>query len=177
MSRAGRKRKMGERFPSGQIRPEDDGPSPAAVKRLRGAALLGMADAQWGSIAGLYFLSKKIDESEYQAAKRFGDLHSQYISVIGGPRAPKTSTGEIPSKGVQVDVDTELGRQQADKHISVMTKYNEAHTALLMVSPMAENDIIRFCSMPGEAPSGHEGMMRVKSGLKSLAELWNIIVK
>ena len=59
MSKAGRKRKIGERFPSGQIRPTDDGPSPAAVKRLHSASLLGMADPTWGSIAGLYYLSKK----------------------------------------------------------------------------------------------------------------------
>lgn len=174
MSRAGRKRKIGERFPSGQIRPDDDGPSPAAVKRLRSAALLGMTDAQWGSIAGLYYLSKKIDDAEYQAAKRFGDLHSQYISVIGGPRPPKTSTGEIPAKVAQIDVDTVVGIEQADRHIAVMTKYNEAHGVLLMVGPTVEADIIRFCSHPGETPNGYDGMIRVKNGLKALAELWKV---
>lgn len=174
MSRAGRKRKIGERFPSGQIRPTDDGPSPAAVKRLHSAALLGMSDPAWGSIAGLYYLSKKIDEAEYQAAKRFGDLHSQYISVIGGPRPPKTSTGEMPAKVAQIDVDSELGQQQADRHITIMTRYNEAHGALLIVGPMVESDIIRFCSHPGQTPDGYAGMIRVKNGLKALAELWKV---
>jgi hypothetical protein len=174
MARAGRKRKEGERYPAGQIRPAEEGPSPAAIKRLRSAAILGMADPQWGSVAGLCYLQKMIDDIEYEAAKRFGDLHAQYIGVIGGPRAPKTSTGERPTRAAEIDVDTEQGDREAKRHITVMTRYNDAHTALLMVSPATEADLIRFCAMPGESPTGYEGMVRVRSGLRTLAALWKI---
>ena len=171
---AGRKRKEGDRYPAGQIRPVEEGPSPAAIKRLRVAAMMGMCDPQWGSVAGLCYLQKMIDDIEYEAAKRFGDLHAQYIGVIGGPRQPKTSTGERPARSMEVDVDTEQGDREAKRHIAVMTRYNDAHTALLMVSPATEADLIRFCSMPGESPVGHEGMIRVRNGLRTLATLWKI---
>ena len=174
MARAGRKRKVGERFPAGQIRPAEEGPSPAVVKRLRVAAMMGMCDPHWGSIAGLCYLQKVIDEHEYEAAKRFGDLHAQYIGVIGGPRQPKTSTGEMPSRAAEIDVDTDHGDREAKRHISVMTRYNDAHTALLMVSPATEADLIRFCGMPGQTPTNYEGMIRIKSGLRTLAALWKI---
>lgn len=177
MSRAGRKRKVGDRFPAGQIRPEEQSASPASIRRLRDAALMGMADPAWGSVAGLFYLSKKIDEVEYQTAKRFGDLHSQYIGVIGGPKQPKTSTGQIMSSSADVDVDSAAGDEQAKRHIAIMTKYNDAHTALLVISSAAEADLIRFCAMPGEAPVGHEGVIRVKNGLKALAELWKVTAK
>ena len=174
MARAGRKRKIGERFPAGQIRPEEPSASPAAIRRLRDAALMGMADPQWGTVAGLFFLNKRIDEVEYQAAKRFGDLHAQYISVIGGPRPPKTSTGERPSKSAQIDVDTELGEAEAQRHVTIMNNYNDVHTALLMISPAAESDLIRFCSVPGESPAGYAAMIRVRDGLRALATLWKV---
>ncbi len=174
MSRAGRKRKVGERFPTGQIKPEEKPASPAAIRRLRDAALMGMADPQWGSVAGIYYLSKKIDEIEYEAAKRFGDLHAQYIAVIGGPRPPKTSTGERSAKSAQIDVDTELGEAEALRHVAIMTRYNDAHGALLMVSPAVEADLIRFCSIPGETPSGYAATLRVRDGLRALAALWKV---
>lgn len=174
MSRAGRKRKVGERFPAGQIRPEEPSASPAAIRRLRDAALAGMADPQWGTMAGLFYLSKRIDDTEYAAAKRFGDLHSQYISVIGGPRHPKTSTGERQSPSAQIDVDTEMGEAEAVRHRIIMTNYHDAHMALLMVCPSVEADLIRFCSVPGESPSGYAAVIRVKNGLKALASLWKV---
>lgn len=174
MARAGRKRKEGERFPAGQIRPEESPASPAAIRRLRDAALMGMADPQWGTMAGLFYLSKRIDDAEYAAAKRFGDLHSQYISVIGGPRAPKTSTGERQSPSAQIDVDSELGEAEAVRHRVIMTSYHDAHTALLMVCPSVEADLIRFCAVPGESPAGHAAMIKVKDGLKALASLWKV---
>lgn len=174
MAKAGRKRKAGDRFPAGQIRPEEKSASPAAIRRLRDAALMGMADPQWGTVAGLFFLNKLIDEVEYEAAKRFGDLHAQYISVIGGPRPPKTSTGERPARSAQIDVDTELGEAEAKRHVAILTSYNEVHLALKMIDPATEADLIRFCSVPGESPAGHAAMLRLKDGLKSIASIWKV---
>jgi hypothetical protein len=136
-----------------------------------------MADPQWGSVAGIFYLSRKIDEIEYETAKRFGELHSQYVAVIGGPSQPKTSTGERRSVASQIDVDTDLGEEEARRHIHVMSRYNDAHTALLGIGPLAETDVIRFCSMPGESPAGYESMIRVRNGLAALAVLWKVSVK
>jgi hypothetical protein len=174
MARAGRKRKIGERFPAGQIKPEESGASPSQIRRLRDAALAGMADPQWGSMAGIFYLSRKIDEIEYETAKRFGDLHTQYISVIGGPKSPKSSNPERGSLGISLDVDSELGEEETKKHINIMGRYNDAHTVLLGIGPAAEGDIIRFCSIPGESPAGHEAMLRVRWGLRALSVLWKV---
>ena len=174
MSRPGRKRKIGDRFPAGQIRPEEQPPSPAAIRRLRSAALAGMADQQWGTMAGLFFLNKKIDEVEYETAKRFGDLHSRYVAVIGGPRPPKTSTGERPARAAQIDVDTEQGGIEAERHIAILTSYNDAHGVLLGLGPAIEADLIRFCAVPGESPAGHAALMGIRDGLRALAGLWKV---
>lgn len=174
MARAGRKRKIGERFPAGQIKPEESGASPSQIRRLRDAALAGMADPQWGSMAGIFYLSRKIDEIEYETAKRFGDLHSQYINVIGGPRPPRSSSVERASPVSSIDVDTELGEEEAQRHIVILNKYNDAHTVLHKIGPSAEADIIRFCSIPGESPAGYEAMIRVVMGLRELSVLWKI---
>lgn len=177
MARAGRKRKIGERFPAGQIKPEESGASPSQIRRLRDAALAGMADPQWGSMAGIFYLSRKIDEVEYETAKRFGDLHSQYISVIGGPRPPRSASIERASPVGSLDVDTELGEEEAQRHILIMNKYHDAHTILHGVGPSAEADIIRFCSIPGESPAGHEAMIRVRFGLRALSVFWKVGAK
>ena len=67
MARAGRKRKIdAPRFPNGQVKPGEQEPSPTLVKRLAAYSLAGMQDPQWGSIPGVFYLSKKIDETEYE---------------------------------------------------------------------------------------------------------------
>lgn len=175
MARAGRKRKIdAPRFPNGQVKPGEQEPSPTLVKRLAAYSLAGMQDPQWGTVPGVFYLSKRIDEIEYETAKRFSNLYSQYIRVINGPRAPKTSSGEQLGQTVQIDVDTFLGQQEASRHADVLVRYNDAHTALQNAGMNVMAEVINFCADSGQTPCGWEGMIKLKKGLGVLAVLWNI---
>ena len=175
MARAGRKRKIdAARFPNGQAKPPDQTPSPILIKRLAAYSLAGMQDPQWGTIPGVFFLSRKIDETEYETAKRFGDLYSQYSRVLNGPRKPKTSTGEPSSVSCQIDVDTDAGQKEADWHVGVMQRYNDAHMILNALGNDIEGEVMRFCIDSGQTPVGWEGFIRLRKGLAALAGYWNI---
>ena len=59
MARAGRKRKLdAPRYPNGQVKPSEQEPSPTLVKRLASYSLAGMQDPQWGTVAGVFYLSR-----------------------------------------------------------------------------------------------------------------------
>ena len=178
MARAGRKRKLdAPRYPNGQVKPSEQEPSPTLVKRLAAYSLAGMQDPQWGTVAGVFYLSRKIDEVEYETAKRFGNLYSQYIRVINGPRAPKTSTGEFVGASAQVDVDSEAGQHEAQKHQDITVRYLEALTILINLGENYPSEVVRFCADAGQTPCGWEGMIRLRKGLEALALFWNIRVK
>ena len=174
MARAGRKRKVGERYPSGQIRSEEAGPSPAQTKRLMMAALAGMADAAWSTIPGVYFLSGKISPIEYEAAKRFAQLLELYAACLQGPRYPKTSSAEKGSVGAPVDVESDAGLEEVNRHIRVMQRYNDAHVVLIGHGLLVESAVLSFCNGLGQTPNGYEGLLRAKQGLNALAEFWKI---
>jgi hypothetical protein len=178
MARPGRKRKIdAPRFPNGQAKPPDQTPSPILVKRLAAYSLAGMQDPQWGTIPGVFYLSRKIDEVEYETAKRFGDLYSQYTRVLNGPRKPKTSTGEPSSVSGHIDVDTDAGQKEANWHINVIQKYNDAHITLYALGSEIENEVMRFCIDSGQTPVGWEGFIRLRKGLAALSGLWEIKTK
>lgn len=177
MARAGRKRKEGDRYPGGQIRPEDTGPSPTQAKRLMLASLARMADKEWSTVPGIYFLSGKINAAQYEAARRFSALHEAYLGCIQGPRRPYTSGGEKGSLGAPVDVETEAGMAEANRHIGVMQRYNDAHVALTSNGYMVEASVITFCEGLGQTPVGFEGLVRTRKGLDALAALWKIVEK
>lgn len=174
MARPGRKRKEGLRYPGGQIRPEDTGPSPTSAKRLMIASLAKMADPQWSTVSGIYFLTGKISQNQYEAARRFSTLLEAYLMCLQGPRRPYTSSGERGSLGAPVDVDTDAGEAEADRHIGIMQRYNDAHLALVSTGRMVEISVVKFCDGLGQTPIGFDGLIRTKRGLDSLAMLWKI---
>lgn len=174
MARSGRKRKVGDRYPGGQIRAEDVGPSPAQTKRLMMASLAGMADAAWSTIPGVYFLSGKITSVEYEAARRFSELLERYTMTLQGPRYPKTSNAEKGSVGAPVDVESHAGQEEIKRHINVMQRYNDVHVVLIGHGLLVEAAVLSFCAGLGQTPNGYEGLLRAKRGLNALAEFWKI---
>ena len=100
------------------------------AKRLMLASLAQMADKEWSTVAGIYFLSGKINSTQYEAARRFSALHESYMNCLQGPRRPYTSSGEKGSLGAPVDVDTSAGIDEANRHIGIMQRYNDAHVVL-----------------------------------------------
>lgn len=176
MARPGRKRKIdADRYPGGQVKPEDS-PSPCVTKRLMMAALAGMADAQWGTVAGRYYLTGNIDINQYEAAKRFGSICETYTQVMLGPRNPKTSTGEPGVISSEIDPDTEVGQDEADRHIKTRQRYEEARLYLMGYNPRIETELVKFCVGPGTVPT-YETMRQIKEVLTALAAMWRIDVK
>ena len=111
---------------------------------------------------------------EYHAARRFGDLHHRYLLTIGGPRPPKTSTGERVSKSSNIDVDSDAGHNEADRHIKTLNEYNESKAILDAIGKTIEGDLILFCAMPGQTPSSYDNFLKIKRALKLLANMWKI---
>jgi hypothetical protein len=140
------------------------------------AALAGMADAQWGTVAGRYYLTGTIDQNQYEAAKRFGSLCEAYAQVMLGPRAPKTSSGEKGSVGYEVDPDTDIGQAEADRHVKTRQRYNEARVLLIGYSPSMEIELSKFCVGEGLVPN-YEVMIQIRDALSALASMWKIDVK
>lgn len=170
MARGGRKRRVDvDRYPGGQIRRPDDH-SPTLTKRLVTAALAGMADPQWGTIPGQFYLSGKISDTQYEASRRFSAVMQDYALAFLGPAPPRTSTGERGSYSAPVDPDTEEGEREAMRHMKANARYVEARRAL---TPQVEHELCKFCGSFGHIPSYQE-LILIKNGLDALVCLWRI---
>jgi len=177
MARAGRKRVVDlerGRYPGGQLHHKQEAPSPTLVKRAALLSLMGLADPMYGTVPGIWFLSRKIDSAEYEAAKRFAELYGQYSAAMTGPKPPSGINMERGIGTSPIDVESDAGAREASKQVDIMSRYNAAHTALRTAGKGAEEELIRFCSGPGQHPMGWEGVLRVRSGLSALTVLWKI---
>lgn len=175
MARPGRKRKVGvERFPSGQIKKDEEAPSPALVKRATLMSMIGLAAPEFGTVMGLYFLSRRIDGYQYEGAKRYADLLSQYYGCVGGPKRPSSVDMGGTIKNAPIDPESAAGEREAQRHIDVLQRYNDAHAALNRAGRGVEDEVIRFCDGVGQTPTGHEAMLRLKLGLDTLVILWKV---
>ncbi len=175
MARVGRKRKIGvERLPSGQIKREPDGLSPALAKRITVLALSGYADPCWGTAPGLYFLSQKISADQYESAKRFGELYKTYTTCLGGPQSPRSISMERGLGNSPIDPESAQGEREAKRQIDILSRYNDALIALRTVGRETENVVIRFCDGLGHSPSGYAELLILKDGLSALSVLWKV---
>ena len=174
----GRPRKQGvRRYANGKVARDSvaqEAPSPTLVKRASLMAMLGLAAPEYGTVAGLYFLRRIIDGHELEAARRFAALRQQYVGAVGGPRAPVSVDAGGTIKQAPIDPDSSAGEWERDRHIDVLRRYNDAHTALRSVGRGVEDDVILFCQGVGQTPTGHEGLLRVRRGLGALVILWKI---
>lgn len=173
MARAGRKRKIGaERFPGGQVKPEEH-VSPTQAKRLMMAALAGMADPQWGTIAGRYFLTGGLSSTEYEACRRYAVIRDSYARAMMGPPPPRTSSGQRGSLSGPVDPDSDMGASEAEAHQRAIKRYLEAQFILKSQGPAVEIEVSRFAGEHGAAPTFEE-LRRIRLGLRALASLWRM---
>ena len=179
MARAGRKRKINvARFPNGEdIRREEQPPSPTLVKRASMMALVGLCDPMYGTVAGVFYLSRKIDADEYEAAKRFAEIHSKYIRALGVPRLPISPKMERGQPQAPIDVDSDAGVSEADMQVDITDKYQTIQMILKSSGKGVEEDLIRFCDGVGQSPCGWESMLRVRKGLSALVTMWKIKAK
>ncbi len=175
MARVGRKRKIGvERLPSGQIKREPDGLSPALAKRITVLALSGYADPVYGTAPGVYFISGKINPEQYEAAKRFAELYRQYVGCLVGPQPPRSVNLERGAAQAPIDVDSDAGEREALRHVSVLGRYQDALLAVRGAGNGADNIVIRFCDGVGQSPTGYAELLLLRQGLSALSVLWKV---
>lgn len=147
--------------------------APTSIKRLRDAAIAGMADPEWGTALGQLFLAQKIDGAMYTAGKRWGERAQQFYSSIGAPPIPRAIDLDGRSFSHPPDPDSPEGARQSIRDTNARTEFMAAHAVLIGAGKLAEANVRALCE-DDEMPVGIEGMIAVKSGLRWLAQFWGL---
>jgi len=171
LAKGGRKRKLNvERYPSGEVKPIQE-ISPISIKRLMMAAAARMADEEWGSVIGRYFLTGQITQDQYEAAKKFGSLSESYDRMMQGPKPPSQCIGER-IHGAQVDPLSEAGAAEVERHKVLFDNFEKIRGVVGSRSVFEE--MRRVCSGVGQLPDSYERFLMIKSALGSLVIFWKI---
>lgn len=155
MARAGRKRKEGVRHPSGDLVLER-ATAPAAIRRLREAALAGMQDSRWGTEAGRLLLLGKITDKQYEAGSRWLALYTRACSSMQSRPHVLSTSDYNRSSGFSSDPDSEHGIAEAKRHLKDMEAYQKALAKLAphgvgprraLVSVFERNEVMIGCAV------------------------------
>lgn len=148
--------------------------APAQVKRLRDAALAGMADAEWGTELGRLYLINKITAPMYSAGKRWAERARRYRWAINcPPDSPRSSSAERSGFSSPPDPDSERGLGEAKTDSEAVKVFLEAHAVLLGAGLLAERAVRSLCEddvvMAGEIHS-----IALHKGLLWLVDHWQL---
>lgn len=162
------------RTPSGQYtradKPKEH--APTQVKRLRDAALRGMADPEWGTELGRLFLQQTITAEMYAAGKRWAELASRYRQAIGAFPIRSASL-ERGVQSAQPDPDSDKGREIARKEADGAERFFKAHSILIGQGCLAEAVVRRLCEHD-ETPVSFGEIIKLRIALLALANHWNL---
>lgn len=147
---------------------------PTQVKRLRDAALAGMADPEWGSVCGQMFLQGRLSPPEYAAAKRWSERVEKYHGAIGAPPPnPKALDLDRRSHGTSPDPDSEEGLKLVRRDMDAITDFLSAHSVLCASGKVSEATVRAACER-NDCPVGVLEFEALQRGLLWLAEYWNL---
>ena len=148
---------------------------PAAVRRLRDAALAGMAAPEWGTELGLMYLRNELSAALYETGRRWVRLVEAWRHATGCPSPHPRSAGSFERAGRSPEPDpaSELARRQLAKDRAVIDDMVGAHKALA-VDPEAARAVRTLCEA-NEVPVGASGRDAVLRGLTTLARFWGIL--
>lgn len=141
-------------------------PSPAEVKRLRDAAMIGMRDAIWGTVLGYLHLSGKLSIDQFTAGVHWARLSRFYHRAMEGPRDPRSnlltrvSTSNAP-KPEQHDAHAMVQAYEAVmREISVTT-----HGAQRLAA------MVRVCEL-NLLPTSPQQVQELVDGLEIARNFW-----
>jgi hypothetical protein len=148
--------------------------SPVAIRRLRDAAIRGMADAEWGTEIGRLYLEGKLNEASYEAGKRWNRLVAAYHKAIGAtPPYPKAIAFKRAEPSHEPHEDSDAGKKQIARDKDIIADMREAHAVLLGAGKIAEYAVRSTCE-ENEAPVGSIGLDGLQRGLAWLAQHWGL---
>ena len=142
MSKPGRKRKAGERYPSGQIKPP--GPPPAQIKRMVAMAARGAADVLLATQLGWLRLEHVITDAQASAGVSFATLVGQHDAVLGlQRRAASSPSYELGFAGVRSWNSPEA---DAERVATLRRRYDAAVACLQEAGPRVEQVVRAVCT-------------------------------
>lgn len=147
---------------------------PAAVARLRWAALNGMRDPRYATVLGQYNLQGKISDSQMEAGRRYSRLRTLLQWAMQSPTI-KAQALERLGKAKESDPDSSEGGEQCQRMISVIVAYRDAEMALHSVGGSSVEKYTRLlCEGIGESPPGLIAFNFSLDGLNILVDHWKI---
>jgi hypothetical protein len=168
------------REPNGRLSRTDDIAShaPTAIKRLRDAALRGMADAEWGTELGRLFLEGRITAEHYAAGKKWGRTVVAYHQAIGAaPPYPKAvAFGDARGRSPDPDPASHEGKRLTARDKAIIQNMQEAHAVLIGAGILAERAVRSVCES-NECPVGQVGLDALQRGLYWLGDFWGLTKK
>lgn len=168
----GRRKAVRAREPNGRIQRERE-TAPGEVRRLRDAALAGLRDPEWGTELGRLFLVGKIKPEQFAAGKRWTEAASRYSHAVASPHRIGSTSDFDRGRGEPVDVDSDAGRAEAERHKAVMERFEAAHRKLVGCGMLIERAVRSICE-DGQAPDSFETLQRLHIGLSTLADHWQL---
>jgi len=146
--------------------------APTQVRRLREAALAGMADAQWGTELGRLNLTGQISDAMYAAGKKWAELAAKYHGSIG-VFPVRSTTGEMGRGSSPPDPDSDEGQRVAKREREGAERFFEADKILVDCGPGVRIAVRRLCE-DNEAPCLFDELVHVRFGLMSLVSHWDL---
>lgn len=144
-----------------------------AIKRLRNAALAGMADARWSTELGRLYLSEKIKEHMFIAGERWAETAKRYDQAVAAPSpTPRSANLERGAQAHDPDPDSEAGAQIIQHDQLIIAAFNKAHKALVEAGKLAEKVVRALCERD-EFIAEYE-LPHLVNGLTALAAHWRL---
>lgn len=163
------------RWPCGRLQgSETSGTTPAEAKRLRDAALRGMASPEWATELGRLFLTDKITPTAYEAGKHWARLAETYHRATGAPpQAPSASVFSGAGRNSPPDPDSDAGRRQQKREERTVASMTRALAVLYSLGVPVVQVVRRVCE-ENQVPTSEVDLQNLITGLSSLAELWGL---
>ncbi|WP_143062067.1 hypothetical protein [Faunimonas pinastri] len=146
--------------------------TPGQAKRLRDAALLGMAAPEWATEIGRLFLARRLTPEQYEAGKRWGRLASATRKALAAPKPVAKAASLFGGGSIrEPDPDSDEGLELAKSERKILADMDAAKAALGEGAPAAA---VRACCEENEVPVGSLGIHNLLAGLDALAEHWGL---
>jgi len=147
--RNGRRRKAGERYPSGKLKPT--GVPPAQIKRVVAMAARGAADVLLATQLGWLRLDGAITDAQAAAGVSFATLVGQHDAALGLPhRAARSPTYQLGFAGIRAGSSPEADTER----VAGLRRRHDAAVARLQECGPRVEQVVRAVCMTIACPIG-----------------------